>query len=134
MATKHSHDMAREKQSYYTLSVRLSEQEHNELKQAAAGATLSEFARSRLLGIKPKRKKARITAVQDPKALAQVLAALGASRMPNNLNQIAHAINIEKLTVTPEVESVIFEAGADIKAMRTTLMKALGKQNVANDN
>jgi hypothetical protein len=55
-----------------------------------------------------------------------VLASLGQSRIANNLNQLAKAVNIGALPVTPETESEIVEACAAVSAMRRDLMRALG--------
>lgn len=56
----------------------------------------------------------------------RVLAALGQSRIANNVNQLAKAVNIGTLPVTPETEQDIGEACSAVKAMRADLMRALG--------
>jgi hypothetical protein len=63
---------------------------------------------------------------QDHKEIAQVLAMLGQSRIANNLNQIAKAINTGTLVITPEIESQLTEACLTVQLLRTTLIKGMG--------
>ncbi len=63
----------------------------------------------------------------DHVILAQLLGALGKSRLASNLNQIAKAANIGALPVTEELEAELHTACAEIGEMRDTLMTALGK-------
>ncbi|WP_206020709.1 plasmid mobilization relaxosome protein MobC [Roseococcus sp. SYP-B2431] len=64
--------------------------------------------------------------IEDRKALAQLVAAFGASRMASNLNQLAHLANIGALIVNPEIEAELSAAYADIREMRRLLLLALG--------
>ena len=66
--------------------------------------------------------------VKDQKALAEVLAKLGASRLASNLNQLAKAANSGSLPVTPETENALQAACRDIRAVKRLLMTALGIQ------
>ncbi len=63
--------------------------------------------------------------MSDDEALGRVLGALGKSRLSNNVNQLAKAVNIGTLPVTPETESQLKQACADIAVMREELMRAL---------
>ncbi|MGE0282901.1 MAG: hypothetical protein AB7P20_20120 [Rhizobiaceae bacterium] len=63
--------------------------------------------------------------VKDCEALARVLAALGQSRIANNLSQLAKAMNIGALPMTPETESEIVAACAAVIAMRGELMRRI---------
>ena len=75
----------------------------------------------------PRTKTKRAPApVKDYEALAKVLAAFGQSRIANNLNQLAKAVNIGALPVSEEVEKDISGACAAVSAMRRDLMCALG--------
>jgi len=65
--------------------------------------------------------------VQDADALARVLGALGQSRLSSNLNQLAKAVNSGSLPVSPETEADLSAACRDVSAMRTDLLRALGK-------
>lgn len=110
-------------------SLRLTFEERAALEDAAGEMPLGAFIRSRLLGDqveKPRRK--RRAPVEDKKALGQVLGELGKSRIANNLNQMARAVNSGSLHVTPEAEAAILEACADVRHMRMELLKALGVQ------
>ena len=64
--------------------------------------------------------------MQDREALAQALALLGRSHLSSNLNQIAHAVNIGVLPVTPETEAELVGAVPDVRLMRRLLFSALG--------
>lgn len=58
--------------------------------------------------------------------MARVLAGFGQSRIANNLNQLAKAVNIGALPVTAETEGEITEACTAVVAMRRDLLRALG--------
>ena len=58
--------------------------------------------------------------------MAQVLGRLGALRLSNNLNQLAKAANTGSLIITPEIETTLRNAYAEIRWMRQQLMQALG--------
>lgn len=109
-------------------SVRLSAEQRRELEAHAGVLPLGEYIRSRLfsgeLRGKPVRRHPR--PVNDHKALAEVLARLGASRLSSNLNQLAKAANSGALPVTPETEEALQQACRDIAAMKAMLMTALG--------
>lgn len=112
------------------ISLRLTEDEKRLLLDRAGSLPLGTYIRGLILadGSQAQRRRVRRarSPVKDDEALARVLAALGQSRIANNLNQLAKAVNIGVLPVTPETERDIGEACADIKAMRRDLMHALG--------
>ena len=58
--------------------------------------------------------------------LTALLAKLGQSKIPNNLNQLAKAVHSGSLVLTPDIEAELREAAADIAAMRAMLVAALG--------
>ena len=68
----------------------------------------------------------RFSPSADLTALSHMLGGLGQSRLASNLNQIAKAANMGALPVSPELEEELFEACAEIRAMRVDLIKALG--------
>lgn len=110
-----------------SLSVRLTDEERSVLLAKAGGTPLGTYIRDAALGVAAQASRRRSRRpVGDQKALAQVLAAFGQSRIANNLNQLAKAVNIGALPVTPETESEIVEACAAVKAMRGLLLRALG--------
>jgi len=74
--------------------VRFTDEERAELESKAGDLTLSAYVRSRCVGdvAQPHRTRGK-RPVKDYEALCQVLGALGKSKLPNNVNQIAKAIN-----------------------------------------
>lgn len=111
-------------------SIRLTEEEKRLLLERAGRRPLGSYVRELILAEAsraPRRKARRAKApVKDHEALARVLAALGQSRVSNNLNQLAKAVNIGVLPVTPETEAYLGEACAAVICMRRSLMRALG--------
>lgn len=106
-------------------SLRLSEEERRALDAKANGEALGSFIKQALLDgtVKPRRRR---NPIRDDRALAETLAALGASRIANNLNQLAHAANSGSLYFDPETKRAITRACDDVHAMRLMLMRALG--------
>ena len=88
---------------------------------------LGAYIRDRLFGddAAPRQTRGRFP-VKDYAALGRVLAALGQSRLSNNLNQLAKAVNTGSLPVTPETEADLRQACKDVQAMRRDLLIALG--------
>lgn len=110
-------------------SLRLTFEERAKLERDAAGLALSEYIRSRLFGndVSPRRTRGRFP-VKDHEALARVLAALGASRVASNLNQLARAANTGSLPVTPDTETALAEACESVAEMRAALLQGLGME------
>ena len=108
-------------------SIRLTEAERRALTERSGGRPLGAFVRDIVLAVGGRApRRSAPTPVKDHQSLARVLAALGQSRIANNLNQIAKAANIGALPVTPETESDIAEACAAVVSMRQHLLRALG--------
>ncbi len=122
--------MAKEKKKQLSpISLRLTEDERRRVKQQAAGLTVSAYIRACLFdgdGKVSKRRSSTRKPVKDEKAIAQLLGILGQSRMANNLNQLAKAVNTGSLPLTPDVEQDIKKACSNISEMRVMLIKALG--------
>lgn len=74
----------------------------------------------------PRYRRARRSIIADEKALAELLAILGASRVPNNLNQLAKAANSGNLYFDHDSKLAIKRACDDVTNMRLLLMRALG--------
>lgn len=108
-------------------SLRLTFEERAKLEQDAAGMSLGGYIRSRLLDPNrtPPRRRGKFP-VKDHRALAQLLAMLGQSRLANNVNQLAKAANSGSLPVTPETEEALLTAAREVAQMRELLIKALG--------
>lgn len=107
--------------------LRFTDDERTQLETAAGGLPLGTFIRGLVLGaeMKPYRARNR-NPVKDHEALGRVLGTLGQSRLSQNLNQIAKAIHVGTLEVTPQTEAEIVAACGAVALMRADLMRALG--------
>ena len=113
-------------------SLRFTFEERAQLDEAANGVPLGAYIRAVLFGEDLKRVRRRgVRPVEDQQELARVLAVLGASRLSQNLNQLAKACNIGALPVTPDTEAALVQACDDIADMRQALLKALGSKPAA---
>lgn len=109
------------------MTLRLTEDELDRLKKAAAGVSVSSYIRGKLFGKDVSlRKTRRRNPVKNDEALAQVLGKLGQSRIANNLNQIAYEANCGSLLMDEETEQEIKLACARIAWIRVKLIEALG--------
>jgi len=109
-------------------SLRLTYEERARLDAERGSKTLAAYIRERLFGIDvAPRKKRGNSPVQDKEALGRMAGALGQSRLSQNMNQLAKAVNSGSLPVTPETEAEIKEACREISEMRAELLAALGK-------
>jgi hypothetical protein len=108
-------------------SLRLTLEERAKLDSRAGNLHLGAYIKSVLFAEDaPTYRQRRKGPIADQKALADVLACLGASRLSQNLNQLAKAANIGDLYFDEETKRLIGSACSDIKAMRQMLMQALG--------
>ncbi|MBO9399158.1 plasmid mobilization relaxosome protein MobC [Shimia sp. R9_2] len=88
---------------------------------------LSSYIKSVVLeGSAPSYRKRRRTPDQNDKLLGQILTRLGASRVPNNLNQIAKHLNQGTLVIDEALEQDLREAVEVVAFVRATLTQALG--------
>ena len=107
-------------------SLRLSAEERAELIHRAGSKPLGVYIRAQLLGnVTTPRRTHRQPGV-DQQALAKLLAELGKSRLSSNLNQLAKAVNMGALPVSPETEQALVQACEDVRHMRHALLSALG--------
>lgn len=115
-----------ESKSTPPFSLRLTREERAALNKAAGKTPLGTFIKDRLFddGLMPRRSNRR-SSLNDRAALAKVLAALGASRLSSNLNQIAKAVNMGALPVSPELEDDLQRACLQVREMRDLLLHAL---------
>lgn len=109
-------------------SLRLTYEERARLDAERGDKSLAAYIRERLFGddAAPRKKRGN-SPVQDKEALGRVAGALGQSRLSQNMNQLARAVNMGSLPVTPETETEIKEACREISELRTALLAALGK-------
>lgn len=106
--------------------IRLTPDERSRLTADAAGLPLATYIKAKLFNTAALRVRRTGLSIADRQAHAQALALLGGSHLASNLNQLAHAVNIGVLPVTPETEAVLFEAVNDVREIRRLLMTALG--------
>lgn len=108
-------------------SLRLTKDERAKLEDRAGSMPLASYIKSLIFADDAATyRKRRKGPVADHKALADVLACLGASHIAGNLNQLAKAANIGDLYFDEETKRLIARACDDIAAMRGLLMTALG--------
>ena len=110
----------------HPVSLRMTFEEKANLEKAAAGMSLAAYIRWRLFApdMPPPRTRGNFP-VKDHKALAQLLALLGQSRLANNVNQLARAANTGSLPVTPDIEEALLTAVREVSNMRALLIQAL---------
>ncbi len=114
------------------LSLRVNAQERVRLEALAQaqGVSLGGLIRQRVFGYDGAfalRSRGKFP-VRDHKALGEALARLGQSRLASNLNQLAKAVNLGALPLSPEVEADLRAACADILAIKALLLRALGQR------
>ncbi len=115
--------------------LRLSKEERERLERDAGDMPLGTYVRSRLFDDPTPRKRRMKRPVKDHEILAELITKLGASRIANNLNQLARAANSGSLLLMPEIEEDLRQALLDIAWMRKTLIKGLGLyQNDGEDH
>jgi len=108
-------------------SLRLTQDERTRLEREAGETPLATYIKLRLFNNLPPLATFRGgRTATDSQLIAKLLAALGASRLSQNLNQLAKAANMGTLEVGPETEKELLEACAEVHAMRRDLVKALG--------
>ncbi len=110
-------------------SVRLTLAERARLDKEAGQLPIGEYVRMQLFDTPEIRQRVFRRPVQDTKALGQVLAALGNSRMAGNLYQIVRAVHAGELVVTAEQQKDLEEALAHVREMRQWLMAGLGMKD-----
>jgi hypothetical protein len=109
-------------------SIRFTFEERAKLDADRGSKALSNHIREKLFGDDAaRRKRPGNSPVGDAEALGRVLGALGASRLSSNLNQLAKAVNLGSLPVSPEVEAELIEACQEVQELRADLLRALGK-------
>ncbi|MBL0701083.1 MAG: plasmid mobilization relaxosome protein MobC [Desulfosarcina sp.] len=120
-------DFQKSKKSYPPpFSMRLNQEERDELQKLAAGLPLGRFIKDAIFNHGQRPALSRKPSIVDQKLFAQLLGAIGKSRLANNINQLAKAANSGSLPVNKEIIDSLNDAVEAIKWMRETLIKALG--------
>jgi hypothetical protein len=109
------------------VTLRLSVDDHERLKEMADGMALTTFIRAKVLNEQlPRRKRRSSASAGDKQAIAQILGLLGQSRIANNLNQLAYHANVGSLAMDELTRAQIEEANDHVIFLRQILLKALG--------
>jgi len=110
--------------------IRISEEERAYLEKKAGSLSLGTYIRKELLkGFDGKTTRARRKLHKpsiDQKIASELLAELGRSRIPSNLNQLAKSANFGTLDIADETDRQLQEAAQAVIAMREALFVALG--------
>ena len=106
-------------------SLRLSVEERQLLEELAGTKPLGAYIRETLLSNAKPRRGLTSRPKEDNIILAQILAQLGASRLPNNINQLARAANTGSLFVTDDVLHDLNQAVENIAFIKETLINCL---------
>jgi len=118
-------------------SLRIPDKERKALEDLAGGMPLGAFIRETIIRLIIKKKltpsRGKGSSI-DKKIAAMILAALGKSRIANNLNQLAKAANSGSLPVNEEVLRDLYEAVQFVRWMRDTLIKAMGLKPSSTNN
>lgn len=114
-------------------SIRLTHEERAYLKQKAGNRSLSRYIRAQLLGDMAKTRKELRQPQMDQTQYAALLAALGASRLSANINQLAKHANMGTLDdIGVDVEQELKDACAAVLEMRNALLMALGMKKTGH--
>lgn len=108
-------------------SIRLTQKEHTELKRAAAGMSMADYARSRLFGEnrKPRQTRGKFP-VKDHEALGRVLGRLGSIELGRSFMNLSEAAKTGCLEIGPDLDDDIRHACGLVREIRNDLMIALG--------
>ena len=109
-------------------SLRLSEEERKALDELADGQPWGTYIKDAIFErqVRPRTRGAK--PVKDRAELARLLGLLGASRISQNINQLARAANTGSLPVNRDVHDALLESCDAVRNMRTLLLTALGLQ------
>ena len=109
--------------------LRLSHEERMILEKAAGDKPLGTYIRSCLFTeAVTKRRKSRRASSPQQKVIAQLFAALGQKRIPQNIAQLAQAAQDNPHHFTVDLCTVLTSAHQDVKTIRMMLVKASGKR------
>jgi len=106
------------------ITIRVSEEEREQLKKTAEaeGMTLSDYVRSRLTGVKPRRKP-KTEEVEELRKLAYEIHKIGV-----NINQIARAMNTALKTAPNERFFSAVEEGIEALHRIEAELKEIGRR------
>lgn len=107
-------------------SIRFSWEQRDELTLLSEGQPWGQYIKDLLFVKKLRPKRSAGYRLEDKKLLGKVLGMLGASRIPNNLNQIAYQANCGSLILDEATRQKLHQCLDAILWMKRTLIKAMG--------
>lgn len=107
------------------LSIRFNTREMEELRRLAGDQPIGRYIKDCLFQATQLRRTTP-SPLQDKKLLAQILGALGQSRIASNINQLAKAANSGSLPVNDDMIKALLEAVEFIRWMRGMLINGMG--------
>lgn len=111
----------------YSLSIRLSDEERTLLERKAGSRPLGAYVRHRALGEQEEpRRKTRAKPSLDAALLGRVLGHLGKSDQVKCLFLLLAAAEANRVDLKAQDHEVLRAACADVREMRSILIKALG--------
>ena len=107
-------------------SLRLTEDERKALDELADGQPWGAYIKEAIFDrqVRPRTRGAK--PVKDRAELARLLGLLGASRISQNISQLAKAANTGSLPVNADVHRALLESCDSVRNMRALLLTALG--------
>ena len=115
------------------ISLRLSSEEYEQLKNEAGQLSLSDYMRHRLFSDvleeppdSGNQLKARLSPQMRQKILAQILIQLGQSGVLNEVSQTLKAIRTGLINTSPEFTVTLNTLQDELQSLRLDLLKALG--------
>lgn len=114
------------------VSVRFSEAELDRLKAEAGARSLNGHIRHRLFGSNTKTRRAASSARPDTALLSRLLRNLGDWDLTWALKELELGVDEGVILLDVETCNALREPCADIAAMRSAVMRALGLRNQAN--
>ena len=121
-------DRPKRKKRPSPVSIRLSEDEREELFRRAGRRSVNAYVKEQIFGRRPlsERRSLRSSCSGDDGTLARLLRSLGSSELPVALHELRQASADGVICMRDETEELVVSACRDIQAMRSDLMKALG--------
>lgn len=113
-------------------SIRLTDAQYAALQEKAGKLPWGQFVKQQLgledASVRNRRPRRRRPQIDQAtlNELSAFMTNLSASRIPNNLNQLAKAANMGALPFDPDDRDTLLDSAQAVKEIRAMLMKALG--------
>jgi hypothetical protein len=114
------------------ISVRVNWEERQSLERRAGELGISAYVRRQLFDANARSRVPR-TPKLHTRDIARLLALLGSAELSTNLHELAAAVRLGAISVSPDTNQAIINACAAVEAMRSLLIVALGAKEDADD-